>query len=132
MYRLVYVSTAAVDLDETELEVLLGPSRVKNETTGVTGLLVQIQDSAGGPTFYLQHLEGLYEAVERTYRRISLDELHTEVTVVRRDDEEGRWFAGRPMRLVTLTVGPEQSAADLVRDPAAVLKLISTYAEPNG
>lgn len=157
VYRLVYVSTASVDLNETELEALLGPSRIKNETAGVTGLLIQVRDGDTGSAGYVQHLEGLHEAVDRTFQRIGRDELHSDVTVVSRGDETGRRFPDHPMRLVmveladarrlaggdpattmpptieitTLPTGESSGGvAEFVRSEAVAQKLIAAYAEP--
>lgn len=103
MHELIYVSRATVDLDETEMDGFLGSSRRRNAANEITGLLMHIHDRAGGTAYYLQLLEGEEQAVEQTYRRISADELHTDLSVVHRGFRERRSFAGWDMRLSSLS-----------------------------
>lgn len=105
MHELIYVSRATVNLDETEMNGFLGPSRRRNAANEITGLLMHIHDRAGDNAYYLQLLEGEEAAVEQTYRRISGDELHTDLSVVHRGFRERRSFADWEMRLTSLSTG---------------------------
>ncbi|GAB6898411.1 BLUF domain-containing protein [Kineosporia succinea] len=141
-YQLVYVSSAAVDLTERELETILGSGRQHNAATGLTGLLVHVHDERAGRAWFVQQLEGNRDDVEQTYHRISLDELHSGVTVLHRIDSGARMFAPDPVRLVTLQAAevrrrvrvPGGPLSQLLHDRSLVLALISSCAtgsDPN-
>ncbi|WP_308113628.1 BLUF domain-containing protein [Kineosporia corallincola] len=117
MHELIYVSRAGVDLTEDQLESFLGPCRTRNAREGLTGALVHVHERArleepfqqiepGEHTrqaFFVQLLEGQPDAVEQTYRRILRDELHDEVTVLSRQERDGRSCEGWRMRLNVVT-----------------------------
>ena len=76
MYRLCYISSARVPIDDAFIESVLAVSRRNNRASGVTGLLV-----AGGKRL-LQLLEGDETAVRDTYRRIRRDPRHFACVVI--------------------------------------------------
>ena len=83
---LVYESRAAEALTDTELEVVLIGSRVRNARRGVTGVLLKRD------RHILQLLEGPSEAVERTFAAIAASPLHGDVAVLARGPAPTRVF----------------------------------------
>ncbi|HEY5718903.1 MAG TPA: BLUF domain-containing protein, partial [Gammaproteobacteria bacterium] len=62
LYRLIYVSSATVELSLVQLNQLLQRARTKNAALEITGLLLYCDGS------FLQLLEGPQGAVEQLYR----------------------------------------------------------------
>ena len=86
MHALVYQSRADERLTDTELEVILIGSRVRNARRGITGVLLKHGDRI------VQYLEGERAAIDRTFDAIAGSPLHREVTVVERADGVVRAF----------------------------------------
>nr|WP_269329512.1 BLUF domain-containing protein [Kineosporia babensis] len=126
---MLYVSTAVVDLNERELETLLGPSRLKNEAADVTGLLLHLHDARGA--YFVQHLEGPQRAVQQAFERISRDELHVQATVLHCGQAERRAFAAWPMRLLMLEAEPALDLAKTVAGPNRT-NLVDLLADRSG
>ena len=128
MYELLYLSRAVVDLDPTEMETFLGSSRIRNAQAGITGMLLHIQDATTGSVFFVQLLEGPDpDLVERTYERISKDELHTDIKVLHRGQRDQRTFgnwsmlagatsAEAALRQITGNVAAESTSAETTWD----------------
>jgi hypothetical protein len=73
MKTIVYVSTAAVRFDETDLEALLATTRTKNSARDVSGMLV----FCGGN--FLQVLEGPAGTVDDVFAAIGADPRHRDI-----------------------------------------------------
>ena len=86
LISLTYMSTATVPFQSDDLVTLLGESRRNNHAAGLTGMLLYADGH------FIQTLEGPPEAVDTTYRRISLDSRHRDVIVALRDDVTERLF----------------------------------------
>lgn len=93
--RLIYRSRAALPMAGRPLAEMLRSARRRNQSTGVTGLLL-----ADG-THYLQWLEGPASGVGTLMRAISLDRRHDQVEVIADTPVAARRFAGWEMRLAT-------------------------------
>jgi hypothetical protein len=91
MFRIVYVSTAAVAFSEEELRHLLRAARSNNEASGVTGMLVYSRGQ------FLQALEGESGPVISTFDRISADVRHAELKTLQRGNHADQWFANWSM-----------------------------------
>jgi hypothetical protein len=80
------MSTATAAFPADDLVALLEESRRNNHAAGLTGMLLYADGH------FIQTLEGPPEAVDTTYRRISLDPRHRDVIVALRDDVTERMF----------------------------------------
>ncbi len=76
LHTIVYVSHAAIELHDTDLELLLATSRRNNARDGITGVLLHRDGN------FMQCLEGEPEAVRRTFARIERDPRHAGVIVL--------------------------------------------------
>lgn len=99
MRQLVYLSTAYVELDATELDRILVSARAFNTATGVTGML------AYGEGVFFQVLEGAGEAIDAVLARLHLDPRHFGITILDDRQIEARDFADWAMAYTPLT-GP--------------------------
>ncbi len=120
LHTLMYSSHAVVAMSDSEVKVLLRRSRELNAAEGITGLLVHIRLDYSRAAF-LQVLEGSREAVERTYARIERDELHTDLTVLRRSALGAARFEGWSMKFATLDEGGLRDAVGATQRDQAVL-----------
>lgn len=93
MIRLVYVSTAAANLSERDVEDMLRVAMERNAGLGVTGLLVY-----NGRNF-MQALEGAPDAVLDLMTSISRDHRHSGVIVISREQIAERAFPDWSMKL---------------------------------
>ena len=86
VFQLGYASAATRPFSDEELVELLSRARIKNESLGVTGMLLYHEGS------FLQILEGDQERVESLYETISRDPRHTDAMLLFRRDGEQRHF----------------------------------------
>ena len=86
MYRLVYVSTAADDLSEEDIEQILNVSQSNNNERFLTGFLAHNGNS------FMQALEGERDEVDEIYARIKQDKRHTGVAQIIGEPVEKRAF----------------------------------------
>lgn len=86
MFRILYTSSATMDVSDEELESILEKSRKNNSEKNVTGLLI-----VKGRTF-LQCLEGEKEDVLTIYEKISKDDRHTNIIDLEEENIEERLF----------------------------------------
>lgn len=90
--QLIYVSTAAHELDDKEIRKILDSSIRHNTPQEVTGLLLYFDGS------FMQVLEGEKVAVDETMSRIERDPLHYAITVLTDlkvpHREFGKWSMG--------------------------------------
>lgn len=73
MHHIIYISTAARDLSDEELLILLEQARRYNTARNITGVLLY------GHRMVVQVLEGEQEVIEELYQRIARDERHLSV-----------------------------------------------------
>ena len=92
MYRLIYKSRSVADLDWSIVRGITDISEVNNQERGVTGVLIASR------THFLQVLEGKFEEVNATFRRISRDPRHTEMSIIAFSVIDYRLFGGWGMR----------------------------------
>lgn len=83
----IYVSAASRPMPPAELVTLLQSARAKNDTLGLTGMLLHIEGS------FFQVLEGEPAKLGRLYRQILADRRHTAVTKLIEEPIEQRSFA---------------------------------------
>lgn len=76
MYYLIYVSYAVEHFTQDRLKELLRRCVEKNESQGVTGMLLYIEGK------FIQVLEGEKEVILRIYDKILNDERHRKVKVI--------------------------------------------------
>lgn len=86
MHALLYESRADERLTDTELEVILIGSRVRNARRGITGVLLKRGERI------VQYLEGESAAIDRTFDAIAASSLHREVTLLERVGDVERIF----------------------------------------
>ena len=96
VFRIIYVSTAAKDFDETEIEELLTESRRNNLRDGITGVLMYYDRN------FIQVLEGDKNTVSACLDRICKDSRHRSHYVMYRGEAENRLFDNWSMGLVPL------------------------------
>lgn len=86
LIQLVYVSSAAKELDPKELEAILEISVKNNQRSGLTGLLLYSSGS------FMQAIEGEATEVDATYARILRDPRHRGSIVLHREPISAREF----------------------------------------
>jgi hypothetical protein len=82
LYCLVYTSISNQKFSEDDLKKLLHKSRFKNESIGVTGLLLYLDP------YFLQVLEGEEHIVNQSFHEISKDIRHKKITLIYRQPLE--------------------------------------------
>ena len=92
MYRLIYKSRSVTDLDWDIVRNITDVSEVNNQERGVTGVLIASR------THFLQVLEGKFEEVNATFRRICRDPRHTELAIIAFSVIDARLFDSWGMR----------------------------------
>jgi hypothetical protein len=86
MKRMIYCSQATVDFSPEELISLLELARVKNQASGLSGMLLYSSQS------FLQMLEGDPAALQETYERIVADDRHVNLRLLMNADVSVRLF----------------------------------------
>ncbi len=92
MYRLIYKSRSVTDLDWDIVRNITSTSEVNNHERGITGVLIASR------THFMQVLEGKFEEVNATFRRICRDPRHTELSIIAFSVIDARLFGGWGMR----------------------------------
>lgn len=108
--RLVYVSTAHPDLVLADLYAILETARTRNESEGLTGLLIY-----NGFNF-MQLLEGPPDKVERVFAAICRDTRHTGVVRVMSGEAQTRVFGGWAMAFARTGTSHGEGAFALTTD----------------
>jgi hypothetical protein len=94
LVQLIYMSAATRPFLSHELPSLLTKTRLKNESLGVSGMLVYHEGS------FLQVLEGSAQNVDQLYKHIALDDRHTNCELLLRTFVEQRSFGDWSMGFV--------------------------------
>ncbi|MEM8922729.1 MAG: BLUF domain-containing protein [Actinomycetota bacterium] len=84
--QLVYASSATRPFSEAELTELLEKARAKNESLGITGMLLYCDGC------FIQAIEGDPEDVDRLYQRISRDRRHANPMLLYKGTQTERSF----------------------------------------
>lgn len=89
IFRIVYCSRATADgpVEPPELARILATSRRNNADVNVTGALLYNRG------FFVQLLEGSFDAVQSVFERIQADPRHDAVVVLQAETVESRIFA---------------------------------------
>lgn len=95
MYSVVYVSNVASHFTESDLEPLAGQAAAINAKNNLTGMLVY-----NGRNF-MQLLEGNQRRVEQTLDRIAKDPRHSDIVIIRREEQQARECPDWSMRSFT-------------------------------
>jgi hypothetical protein len=86
MFQLCYISRSTKPMSSPELKALLEQSRERNDSLGVTGLLLYDNGS------FIQLLEGPAHAVRQLFGKISSDPRHADAQVLFQANVEQRTF----------------------------------------
>lgn len=86
LYHLVYVSIATHEMSDDELKALLVQARDKNQSRGITGMLLYKKG------FFMQALEGEQNVVEERFKVISKDSRHESVSIICENSISARKF----------------------------------------
>ena len=82
----IYSSSAVIRLSQRELLELLKAARIRNESQGLTGMLLYRDGK------YLQYLEGPPESVNDLLRRLRRDDRHDRIKILRAGNVTERLF----------------------------------------
>lgn len=108
---LVYVSSAAVPIEEDGLDAILSSARRNNLRDGVTGLLLHRDGN------YIQAIEGEAGNVARTFARIEADRRHRGLITLYRGPIAARGFSQWSMAYRRIeTAGGREGFVALTRD----------------
>lgn len=94
----IYASAATAEFTSEDLDELLSVARKNNAALGVTGMLLYEKGS------FFQILEGLPEAVETLYQKISADKRHSTIAKLILEPIEARSFANWSMGCASVPV----------------------------
>ena len=89
--HLIYYSVPTT-FDEETIEEILLKSRQNNAESNVTGALICRSD------LYFQYLEGPVDEVNKTFKKIELDDRHKNIQKIKEDETTRRLFASWAMR----------------------------------
>ena len=89
--HLIYCSVPTT-FDEETIEEILLKSRQNNDQNNVTGALICRSD------LYFQYLEGPVDEVNKTFKKIELDDRHKNIQKIKEDETTRRLFASWAMR----------------------------------
>jgi hypothetical protein len=96
LFRLIYLSYAAPNVEYPDLLDIMQKSERNNSAAAITGMLCY------GDSMFLQVLEGDRKLVSQTYNRISHDKRHFDSELVEFIEVESRIFGVWSMHLVQL------------------------------
>ena len=89
--HLIYYSVPTT-FDEETIEEILLKSRQNNAQSNMTGALICRSD------LYFQYLEGPIDEVNKTFKKIELDNRHKNIQKIKEDETTRRLFASWAMR----------------------------------
>jgi hypothetical protein len=138
LFQLIYVSSAARDLDQGDIRRVLDTSVKHNTVNHVTGMLLY---SYGN---FLQVLEGSEAAVDEAMSRITIDPRHHGIIVLLKEPVEARDFADWAMGFRGVQASDAQTwpgyapffengfnAEQLSAKPGLALDLLKAFARAN-
>jgi len=130
MIQLIYVSAAQDWLSEDTLPEFLAANRRRNESRGITGIVVYHEGS------FLQVLEGPSETIDGLFEVIRRDSRHDAVTLLSRKSIRSREFGNAAMAFVDTTgkghdldgfVDYETELADLTLGESRARQLLAKF-----
>ncbi|MDH3991473.1 MAG: BLUF domain-containing protein [Gammaproteobacteria bacterium] len=92
MYRMIYRSRSVEPLNWDIVRSITSVSERNNAESGVTGVLLASR------SHFMQTIEGNFEDVNATFRRICRDDRHTDLSIVGFSIIDARLFGGWGMR----------------------------------
>ena len=95
LYYLTYTSKMNQEMSEDELKKLVETSQFKNARSGITGLLISLNNT------FIQYLEGEKENIEALYDTIKNDSRHKNIEIQFEGVLESRMFSKWHMSLET-------------------------------
>jgi hypothetical protein len=95
VHQLIYVSLAQKKMLKSDLYIILRKARKNNEHSDVTGLLIYSDE------YFLQVLEGKKEVVKKLFKKISDDERHSDIQVLKEREVNERSFSNWKMAYST-------------------------------
>jgi hypothetical protein len=95
------------ELSEDELKKLVAISQVNNAHSGITGLLISLNNT------FIQYLEGEEESVKTLYGKIKNDSRHKSIQVQYEGSLESRIFSKWKMSLENATQTTIEQARDI-------------------
>lgn len=116
MYRLIYKSRVAKELEWPVIEDILHQSEANNALASVTGFLLATR------SHFLQVIEGRFEDVNATFFRIARDPRHESIQLLSYEVVDARLFESWAMK----GIGILDANTDLAR------QLIAKYGEQDG
>lgn len=99
--RVVYVSKAADEMSDFQLQMLASRASDRNSTVGITGLLIH----AGG--WFIQAIEGPSTSINLVLGRISRDNRHRDIEVLLDSEVRERMFPSWTMGVRNLDLATE-------------------------
>lgn len=122
LIHVAYASEAVGDVSDDALRVLLERARIKNESLGITGILLLVDAS------FFQLVEGAPDAVTSLYDAIARDKRHKRVVKLIEEPIEKRDFADWSMGLARATT-KDLAALPGFRDFVATRQTLDTLGE---
>lgn len=109
MYRLIYKSSSAVEVNWDMVRDILRKSTEHNVEAGITGVLLATEHH------FMQVIEGSYEKVNETFMRIVKDQRHKDILIVSFGVIDARIFHGWGMKGIGVFDINRDIEADLMR-----------------
>ena len=109
LYRLIYASDKALDMDWSDIKEILAKSETNNARLNITGMLIMLNDR------FLQVLEGPAHELNFLYEKIMQDRRHRNPHLLSYTAIHQRHFQAWSMRGVNLARMKPQLAALLVK-----------------
>jgi hypothetical protein len=130
--QLVYVSAAAIEFDDAQLEELLSTARTNNSSLGISGILLYADST------FLQVLEGERTQVESLFHKIESDPRHLDILLLATRQVETRNFSQWSMGYIPDRRRADQmpgfteflrsrNHADLQGDSGRMLQIIDSF-----
>lgn len=82
-----YVSQQTHSLTDAALEIMLSKARLKNEASGITGMLICYEG------LFIQFIEGEEEVIDELFKKIAADHRHNQILILDDGYSETRKFA---------------------------------------
>jgi hypothetical protein len=106
--RVVYVSKAASEMSDFQLQMLASRASVRNATVGITGLLVY------GAGWFIQTIEGPKTSIDLVLNRIYRDNRHHEIEVLLDSEVRERMFRSWTMGVHNLDLATDDVRGHLL------------------
>ncbi|MGR8931984.1 MAG: BLUF domain-containing protein [Gammaproteobacteria bacterium] len=91
LYCLVYTSVSTQKMSDNDLKNLLEKSRLKNQGSNITGMLLYLDP------YFIQVLEGEQDTIDKIFNTISQDARHQKVSIIYKQPLDKRYFSNWSM-----------------------------------